>query len=75
MSKSIGLLLRDGASAVDAEIKAALAEQDFDEIQPGHHTLLRYLGEDGRDPANWQPRPGSLAKPSPRPLTTSNDWA
>jgi DNA-binding MarR family transcriptional regulator len=58
MSKSIGLLLRDGVSAVDAEIKAALTEQGFDEIQPGHHTLLRYLGEDGARPSELAARAG-----------------
>lgn len=58
MSKSIGVLLRDGASAVDAEIKAALAEQGFDEIQPGHHTLLRYLGEDGARPSELAAKAG-----------------
>ena len=58
MSKSIGLLLRDGASAVDAEVKAALAEQGFDEIEPGHHTLLRYLGEDGARPSELAARAG-----------------
>ena len=58
MSKSIGLLLRNGVSAVDAEVKAALAEQGFDEIEPGHHTLLRYLGEDGARPSELAARAG-----------------
>lgn len=58
MSKSIGLLLRDGAAAVDAEIKAALAEEGFDEIQPGHHTVLRYLGEDGARPSELAAKAG-----------------
>jgi len=51
VSKSIGLLLRNGAAAVDAEVKTALAEQGFAEIQPGHHTVLRHLGEDGARPS------------------------
>ena len=51
MSKSIGLLLRNGVAVVDAEVKTALAEQGFDEIQPGHHTVLRHLGEDGARPS------------------------
>ena len=51
MSKSIGLLLRNGAAAVDAEVKTALAEQGFNEIRPGHHTVLRHLGEDGARPS------------------------
>jgi DNA-binding MarR family transcriptional regulator len=58
VSKSIGLLLRDGTAAVDAEVKAALAERGFDEIQPGHHTLLRYLGEDGARPSELADRAG-----------------
>jgi len=36
---------------VDAEVKTALAEQGFNEIQPGHHTVLRHLGEDGARPS------------------------
>jgi DNA-binding MarR family transcriptional regulator len=58
MGKSIGLLLREGAAAVDAEIKAALIEHGFDEIQPGHHTLLRYLGEDGARPSELAAKAG-----------------
>jgi len=52
MSKSVGVLLRDGASAVDTEVRAALAEHGFDEVQPGHHTVLRHLGEDGARPCD-----------------------
>jgi DNA-binding MarR family transcriptional regulator len=58
MSKSIGVLLRDGASAVDGEIKAAQAEHGFDEIQPGHHTVLRHLGEDGARPSELAAKAG-----------------
>ncbi|MFZ1996857.1 MAG: MarR family winged helix-turn-helix transcriptional regulator [Solirubrobacteraceae bacterium] len=58
MNKGIGVLLRDGAAAVDAEIQAALAEQGFDEIQPGHHTLLRHLGEDGARPSELAAKAG-----------------
>jgi DNA-binding MarR family transcriptional regulator len=58
MSKSIGVLLRDGASAVDAEVRAAQAEQGFDEIQPGHHTVLRHLGEDGARPSELAAKAG-----------------
>jgi len=58
MSKSIGLLLRNGVAVVDAEVKTALAEQGFDEIQPGHHTLLRHLGEDGARPSELAAQAG-----------------
>ena len=58
MSKSIGLLLRNGVALVDAEVKTALAEQGFDEIQPGHHTLLRHLGEDGARPSELAAQAG-----------------
>jgi DNA-binding MarR family transcriptional regulator len=58
MNKSIGLLFRDMASAVDAEVQAALAEQGFDEIQPGHNTVLRYLGEDGARPSELAAKAG-----------------
>ena len=58
MSKSIGLLLRNGAAAVDAEVKTALAEQGFSEIQPGHHTVLRHLGEDGARPSELAAQAG-----------------
>jgi DNA-binding MarR family transcriptional regulator len=43
---------------VDAEVKTALAEQGFDEIQPGHHTLLRHLGEDGARPSELAAQAG-----------------
>jgi DNA-binding MarR family transcriptional regulator len=58
VSKSIGVLLRDGASAVDAEVKSALAEFGFGEIQPGHHTVLRHLGEDGARPSELAAKAG-----------------
>jgi DNA-binding MarR family transcriptional regulator len=58
MSKSIGVLLRHGASAVDAEIKAAFAEQGFHEIQPGHNSVLRHLGEDGARPSELAAKAG-----------------
>jgi DNA-binding MarR family transcriptional regulator len=58
MSKSVGLLLRNGVAIVDAEVKTALAEQGFDEIQPGHHTLLRHLGEDGARPSELAAQAG-----------------
>jgi len=58
MSKSIGLLLRNGVAVVDAEVKTALAEQGFDEIQPGHHTVLRHLGEDGARPSELAAQAG-----------------
>ena len=52
------MLLRDGASAVDAQVKAALAEQGFDEIQTCHHTVLRHLGEDGGRPSELAAKAG-----------------
>jgi len=58
MSKSIGLLLRNGVAVVDAEVKTALAEQGFAEIQPGHHTVLRHLGEDGARPSELAAQAG-----------------
>jgi DNA-binding MarR family transcriptional regulator len=58
MTKSIGVLLRNGASAVDAEVKEAQAAQGFDEIQPGHHTVLRHLGEDGARPSELAAKAG-----------------
>jgi DNA-binding MarR family transcriptional regulator len=71
MNKSIGLLLRDMASGVDAEVQTALAEQGFEEIQPGHNTVLRYLGEDGARPSELAAKAGvtrqALAKREPDP--------
>ena len=43
---------------MDAEVKTALAEQGFDEIQPGHHTVLRHLGEDGARPSELAAQAG-----------------
>ena len=58
MSKSIGVLLRAGASVVDAEVKAAMDERGFAEIQPGHQTVLRHLGEDGARPSELAAKAG-----------------
>ena len=58
MSKSIGVLLRAGASAVDAEVKAAMDERGFAEIQPGHQTVLRHLDEDGARPSELAAKAG-----------------
>jgi DNA-binding MarR family transcriptional regulator len=58
MRKSIGVLLRDMASDVDAEVQTALAEQGFEEIQPGHNTVLRYLGEHGARPSELAAKAG-----------------
>ena len=58
MSKSIGVLLRAGASAVDVEVKAAMDERGFAEIQPGHQTVLRQLGEDGARPSELAAKAG-----------------
>lgn len=52
MTKSLQILLRDAHAAVNGEIRAALARDGYSEINPGHHIVLRNLGEDGARPSD-----------------------
>jgi DNA-binding MarR family transcriptional regulator len=49
--KSLQVLLRDAHAFVDAEVHAAAERAGFSELLPGHHLVLRNLGEDGARPS------------------------
>lgn len=51
MPKSLQMLLRDAHGAVDAEVHAAMIRAGYSEIKPGHHIVLRNLGENGARPS------------------------
>lgn len=50
MTKSLQVLLRDAHAAVHEEVQAAVTRAGYSELTPGHHTVLRNLGEDGARP-------------------------
>lgn len=50
MSKTIGLVLRDAYLAVDRAVQEALASEEFTELRPGHHVVLRHIGHEGERP-------------------------
>lgn len=43
--------MRDAHSAVDAEVAGAATRAGFSELKPGHHIVLRNLGENGARPS------------------------
>lgn len=51
MPRSLQVLLRDAHSAVDAEVAGAATRAGFSELKPGHHIVLRNLGENGARPS------------------------
>jgi DNA-binding MarR family transcriptional regulator len=51
MPKSLNILLRDGRSAIEAAVRADLAQQGFGDVTPSQSALLRNLGEDGSRPS------------------------
>lgn len=51
VKKSLQILLRDAHTVVDAEVHAAVARAGYSEINPGHHLVLRNLGENGARPS------------------------
>ena len=52
VKKSLQILLRDAHTAVDAEVHAAVARAGYSELNPGHHVVLRNLGENGTRPSD-----------------------
>ena len=52
MPKSLNILLRDGRSAIEAAVRADLAQQGFGDVTPSQSALLRNLGEDGSRPSD-----------------------
>jgi DNA-binding MarR family transcriptional regulator len=52
MPKSLQILLRDARSAIEAAVRADLAQNGFGDVAPAHSSLLRNLGEDGSRPSD-----------------------
>jgi DNA-binding MarR family transcriptional regulator len=51
MPKSIQILFRDARSAVEAAVRADLAQNGFGDVAPAHSALLRNVGDDGSRPS------------------------
>src|ERR1700722_10479679 len=52
MPKSLQILLRDARAAIEAAVRADLAENGFGDVTPSHSALLRNIGEDGSRPSD-----------------------
>ena len=52
MPKSIQLLFRDARNAIEAAVRADLAQNGFGDVAPSHSALLRNVGEDGARPSD-----------------------
>ena len=50
MPRSVALLLRDGYTTVEAEVRAALTAAGYSDLLPWHFQVLRNLGDDGARP-------------------------
>ena len=51
MPKSLSVLFRDARSAIEAAVRADLAQNGFGDVAPSHSALLREVGEDGARPS------------------------
>jgi DNA-binding MarR family transcriptional regulator len=51
MPKSLQLLLRDARNAIEAAVRADLAQNGFGDVAPAHSALLRNVGDDGARPS------------------------
>ena len=51
MPKSLQILLRDARSAIEAAVRADLAQNGFGDVTPAHSALLRNIGDDGARPS------------------------
>jgi DNA-binding MarR family transcriptional regulator len=58
MPKSIQILFRDARSAIEAAVRADLAQNGFGDVTPSHSALLRNLGEDGSRPSDLAAQAG-----------------
>ena len=72
MAKSIQVLFRDARSAIEAAVRADLAQHGFGHVTPTQSALLRNLGDEGLAPASSPHTPMSRAKPSPSSSTSSS---
>ena len=51
MPKSLQILFRDARSAIEAAVRADLAQNGFGDVTPAHSALLRDIGDDGARPS------------------------
>ena len=51
MTKSLQVLLRDAHTAVYSEVQAEVTRAGYSDLNPGHHIVLRNLGENGARPS------------------------
>jgi len=51
MPKSLQILFRDARAAIEAAVRADLAQNGFGDVAPAHSALLRDVGEDGSRPS------------------------
>ena len=51
MSKSLQILFRDARAAIEAAVRADLAQNGFGDVTPAHSALLRNIGDDGARPS------------------------
>ena len=51
MAKSLQILFRDARAAIEAAVRADLAQNGFGDVAPAHSALLRNVGEDGSRPS------------------------
>jgi DNA-binding MarR family transcriptional regulator len=51
MPKSLQILFRDARSAIEAAVRADLAQNGFGDVAPAHSALLRDIGDDGARPS------------------------
>lgn len=47
MPKSLQILFRDARAAIEAAVRADLAQNGFGDVTPAHSALLRDIGDDG----------------------------
>ena len=52
MPKSIQILFRDARNAIEAAVRADLAQNGFGDVTPAHSALLRNVGDDGSRPSD-----------------------
>jgi DNA-binding MarR family transcriptional regulator len=52
MPKSLNILLRDARAAIEAAVRADLAQHGFGDVTPSQSAPLRNLGEDGSRPSD-----------------------
>ena len=51
MAKSLQILFRDARAAVEAAVRADLAQNGFGDVAPSHSALMREIGDDGSRPS------------------------